>query len=100
MLEYEVVKKADLPPENRLKPVGHSAWAEIIDALPMLRPGECLRVNLRHRSYRAAYVSVHSAATRRGVAVSVALRGDWLWIFQRRTNAWRSRNSGKSAKAN
>jgi hypothetical protein len=144
MLEYEVVKKADLPPAGKqTKRVDDGEWRAWAKTMAMLPLGDCTRVSLEGMEYTSTVSSVHCAATAAGFRVSTAKRDGWLWVFRgasvppapeakrrpciicstefhhrnpraklcggrdclrkynvRRATAWRSRNSGKSAKAN
>ncbi len=85
MLEYEVVRKAEIPPRGKqVKAFEDGEWISLARTLQRIQPGECVRVLSEGRNISSLHASLWSACAAVGVRPAVCYRGQYIYAWKRK----------------
>jgi hypothetical protein len=83
MLEYEVVKKADIPPPLRTRYlVEMGEWLALAELLRVIEPGQAIRIEIGKLENNTWFSSLRNACKKRGVRASVTKRGTQAFVVR------------------
>lgn len=83
MLEYEVVRKSEIPKPSRSRVmVDPGEWLAVAELLRVIEPGQAIRIEVGHLENTTWFSSLRNACKKRGVRGSITKRGADAYVVR------------------